>query len=220
MSQRALKKREQSLQKQEKKEPQQIYRNQLQQLTTQKSKYTQRTNSVLSKHSVIKSNQIDNIHKSDISVSNQKFCSTPNLVSTIDSEDYNNQLIRSHSESDLTSMLESNPLVNAKSEFHLKSIASTQVPSFQSLPSSTPNHQRSTKKAIGKQQTMDSPTSSLHSKRLSIQSGFSGQTISSMTSSASDSTQPPTVGFCSTESVRIPIVGYEVMEERARFTVT
>ncbi|XP_031629874.1 sorting nexin-16 [Contarinia nasturtii] len=231
MSQRALKKRELSLQKQEK-ETHQIYRKQAQQqnstlITAQKPKYTQRTHSnssVLSKNStVIKSNQISD--KTNIGVSKQKFYSTPNLASiSIDSDSAHfNQVHRSHSESDLSWMPEANALVNAKSEFHLKSIASTQVPSFQSLTTSTPNHHfnslKNTNVKQQQQQQMESP-SNFHSKRFSIQSGLSGQTASSMTSSAStDSTQPPTVGFCDPDNVRIPIVGYEVMEERARFTV-
>lgn len=222
MSQRALKKRELSLQKQEK-ETHQIYRKQAQQQqnnstlnTAQKSKYIQRTHSnssVLSKNS----NQIAD--KSNISVSKQQFHSTPNLSSiAIDTNaQFYNQVHRSHSESDLSWMPEPNALVNAKSEFHLKSIASTQVSNF---TTSTPIQRfNSIKKTNEKQQQMDSP-SSLHSKRLSIQSGLSGQTASSIASSTStDSTQPPTVGFCDPDNVRIPIVGYEVMEERARFTV-
>lgn len=218
MSQRALKKRELSLQKQQQQEEtHQIYRKQPQPQTTQKSKYTQRLNAtgVLSKQSSRKPIQIV---KTNICESKRKFRSTPNLTKTSDTF-HRNQLMRSHSESDLSSIPEANVLVNAKSEFHLKSIASTQV-SEQSFSSSIHREQpfKLVKKSIQKHM-MDNSVNN-QNKRLSIQSGLSGQTAGSMTSSASDaSTQPPTVGFCDTESIRIPIIGYEVMEERARFTV-
>lgn len=239
MSQRALKKREHSLQKQEK-ETHQIYRKQVQPFNAQQksTKYTQRTanpnSNVLSKSFVIKSNQIDS-NRSNISVCKQKFHSTPNLaaasslssiLSTSDSFRRNNQnqLVRSHSESDLSCMpAEANVLMNAKSEFHLKSIASTQVSTqnFQPLTTSTPDHSfnLAKKNITAVKQPMDTTARNIHAKRMSIQSGHSSQTAGSMTSSASDSTQPPTVGFCDPDNIRIPIIGYEVMEERARFTV-
>lgn len=235
MSQRALKKREHSLLKQEK-ETHQIYRKQTQPLNAQQksTKYTQRStnsNSVLSKISVIKSNQIDN-NKTNISLSKHLFHSTPNLttssiLSTTDSfrRKSNNYIVRSHSESDLSSMPdEANVLVNAKSEFHLKSIVSTQVPtqSFQSLSTTTSDHSSfsSTKQNTTATKSLDTSSSrNIHTKRMSIQSGHSSQTAGSMTSSASDSTQQHIGGFCDPENIRIPIVGYEVMEERARFTV-
>lgn len=250
MSQRALKKREYSLQKQEK-ETHQIYRKQAQpfhaQQTKSTAKYTQQrtanSNSGLGKSSVIKSNQIDNSNNSNIAVSKQKFYSTPNLatatttdptdaassskLSTTDSfRRNNNHIVRSHSESDLSCMPEeANVLVNAKSEFHLKSIASTQVPtqSFQSLSAvSTSDHSYNSGKKNTTSSTntsMETPARNIHAKRMSIQSGLSSQGAGSMTSSASSSTQSPSVGFCDPDSIRIPIVGYEVMEERARFTV-
>lgn len=221
MSQRALKKRELSLQKQQQQQQQddthQIYRKQPQPQTAQKTKYTQRINSsgVVSKQSPRKANQIV---KTNISVSKRKFGSTPNLTKPYDTV-HRHQLMRSHSESDLSTIPEANVLVNAKSEFHLKSIASTQVPeqSFNSTAQS--EHQfKLMNKTIQKHIVENQPNN--QNKRMSIQSGLSGQTAGSMTSSASDaSTQPPTVGFCDTENIRIPIIGYEVMEERARFTV-
>lgn len=217
MSQRALKKRELSLQKQQQQQQQddthQIYRKQPQPQTAQKTKYTQRINTsgVLSKQSPRKANQIV---KTNIGASKRKFGSTPNLTKPYDTV-HRHQLMRSHSESDLSTIPETNVLMNAKSEFHLKSIASTQVPE-QSLHST--DHQfKLMNKTI--QKHMDNQPNN-QNKRMSIQSGLSGQTAGSMTSSASDaSTQPPTVGFCDTENIRIPIIGYEVMEERARFTV-
>lgn len=234
MSQRALKKREHSLLKQEK-ETHQIYRKQAQPLNAQQksTKYTQRStnlNSVLSKNSVIKSNQIDN-SKSNISLSKKIFHSTPNLtasiLSTTDSfrRKLNNHIVRSHSESDLSSMPdEANVLVNAKSEFHLKSIVSTQVPtqSFQSLSTTTSDQSSfslTKQNSIATKSLTTSTPRNINVKRMSIQSGHSSQTAGSMTSSASDSTQQHIGGFCDPENIRIPIVGYEVMEERARFTV-
>lgn len=223
MSQRALKKRELNLHKQDK-EPHQIYRKQPQVVTALKSKYTQRTNQThaLSKKLITKSNQIDSVNKLCTSASKQIFSSTPNLTATSTDEFFQQRysIARCHSESDLSTItIEANALVNAKSEFHLKSIASTQVLQqnlIRKMPAD-PNDISSMQKST-KNMAMENMRSA-QSKRMSIQSGMSSQTGSSMTSSASESPQPPTVGFVDTDNIRIPIVGYEVMEERARFTV-
>lgn len=188
MSQRALKKREHYLLKQEK-ETHQIYRKQAQ--PSHKSKYTQRNSGVVSKSAGIRSN-------TQLYASKRKFSSTPNL-STLDAPN----IVRSHSESDLSNMTEANAIVNAKSEFHLQSIASTQL--------NESNYLAAQKKVAARQDHKVN----MQSKRLSIQSGASSQTASSMTSSTSE----PTGGFVDLENIRVPIVGYEVMEERARFTV-
>lgn len=233
MSQRALKKREHNLLKQEK-ETHQIYRKQAQPLNAQQkpTKYTQRTannsiSSVLSKSSAMKPHQIDK-SKCSMSASKMKFHSTPNLaaatsssITSILSTDRrkHNHIFRSRSENDLSCMPdEANVLVNAKSEFHLQSISSTQVPTqgFQSLSTITSDRAfNQTKQNTTVTKPMITQSQNLYAKR--IQSGHSSQTAGSMTSSTS--TQSGNVGFCDSANIRIPIIGYEVMEERARFTV-
>lgn len=257
MSQRALKKREllnlHTKQQQEKETAHQIYRKQSQQqlqqpLNAQKFKFFQRNNNLLNKNTnntceTIK--HLANVNKNstttttttNLATSRRIFHSTPNLseIQSIKS-DYNQTLqkssiVRSHSDTDITSIPETNRLVNAKSEFHLKSIASTRVAVAQdqlvvdnrrpSLRNTTSTQirigsgARSETRSIGNQSKV-----TMQSKRSSIHSGLSSNTVCSITSSASDSTQPPTTGFADVENIRIPIIGYEVMEERARFTVS
>lgn len=193
MSQRALKKRELSLKKQEK-ETHQIYLKQPQSFHGQKPKYTQRANATSIsqiKHST---------HRSNSSVSKQKCISMPNLTITNDTM-YRNQFVRSNSESDLSCMSEANALVNAKSEFHLKSIASSD------------NNYKPPNKSISNQSM--NPSNS-QNKRLADQSRHR---IADSTASSSSNSSTATVDVCDAVHFRVPIVGYEVMEERARFTV-
>lgn len=243
MSQRALKKREHNLLKQEK-ETHQIYRKQAQPLSAQQKspKYTQRTanNSIIcvvSKSSVMKPYQIDK-SRCSISASKLKFHSTPNLAAATTSiasssmssilptadRRKHNRIFRSHSENDLSCMPdEANVLVNAKSEFHLQSISSTQFPTqgFQSLSTITSDRSfNQTKQNVIVTKPMITQPQNQYAKRMSIHSGHSSHTSGSLTSSASNaSTQSANVGFGDRANIRIPIVGYEVMEERARFTV-
>lgn len=225
MSQRALKKREQSLQRHER-ETHQKYRKQPQTMTTQKSKYTQRTisNSIHNKHSTMKTNQSDNQLKSNVQMSKQKFSSTPNLATIIEDDELldREQLVRSHSESDLTSIPDAKVLIHAKSEFHLQSIQSTHVPqlSLQTMFPSVHNVRLAVESSP--QTCVDGPMniqSSLKSLQLSMSKSVCRQMSSSQTSSGSNSSISSTVKSSDAETIRIPIIGYEVMEERARFTV-
>lgn len=182
MSQRILNRRQLNLQKQE---TQQTCRKQTEKLSGQKFKSSQRTKSTI---------QTKQRLNDDDSLQQQKCNSMPNLT-IISASMYQNKLIRSHSETDLSCMSEMNSLVNAKSEFHLKSIASSEKqfkPAIKSI----------------RGQSMK------QNKRLSNQSDFKNASVTSYSS-----TQPPNLGFCDTRETRIPIIGYEVMEERARFTV-
>lgn len=220
MSQRALKKRELNLHRQEK-ETHQIYRKQSS-LITQKSKYTQRnvTNNVSSKYLAIKKDQSDNQHVPNVCVT--KHSSTPNLATINEVDEFidRTELVRSHSESDLTKIPDAKVLLHAKSEFHLQSIQSTQV-----------SHATS-------QQNLRKMFPSVHNVRLAvesscvdsstnIQSNFKSTKLtmpksmchSSMTTSTSNSSISSSIQSSDMENIRIPIIGYEVMEERARFTV-
>lgn len=217
MSQRALKKRESNLLKQEK-ESHQIYRKHAQPLAAQKSKYTQRiaTNTAISKYAASKANHIESAGKSNIYVSRRKFSSTPNLASN-QSEKWNG-MSRSHSESDLSNIPEANALVNARSEFHLKSIASTDVPRLNQLKMNTTtfSDRRIERKTLATQQS----ASNVQSKSASVQNGGNAQIGGSMNASVVfHSTASPALAIADTEHIHIPIIGYEVMEERARFTV-
>lgn len=180
---------------------------------------------------------------SNLAISRRAFNSTPILnckhfeLSDDGGDDVTKKLIRSHSDTDVNliqSENNNNRLVNAKSEFHLKSIASTQIvdhhqPESQlNLQKQQQQHQQHQRiELIRKQEQQQqlkqqqSQSKMPQSKRLSINSGVSSNTTGcSITSSASDSTHPPTSGFTDVENIRIPIIGYEVMEERARFTVS
>lgn len=178
---------------------------------------------------------------SNLAISRRAFNSTPNLNNCThlewgddddDGDDVTKKLIRSHSDTDVNLIqLENNNnnrLVNAKSEFHLKSIASTQITDDHHQPESQLNLQKPQQQQhhqrveiVRKQQQHQRQSKMPHSKRLSMNSGVSSNTTGcSITSSASDSTHPPTSGFTDMENIRIPIIGYEVMEERARFTVS
>lgn len=221
MSQRALKKREQSLQRQER-ETHQKYRKQPQPMTTQKSKYTQRTicSSIQNKHSTMKINQSDNPPKSNAQVSKQKFSSTPNLATIIEDDELvdRDQLVRSHSESDLTSIPDAKVLIHAKSEFHLQSIQSTHLPqlSLQSMFPSVHNVRLAVESSP--QTCVDGPTN-IQSSFKTMPKSVCRQMSSSITSSGSNSSISSSVKSSNAENIRIPIIGYEVMEERARFTV-
>lgn len=214
MSQRALKKRGSNLLKQEK-EIHQIYRKQPQALSAQKTKYTQRANAnaTNSKHIAYKINHIESASQSDNYVSWQKYSSTPNLA-TIQSEPQN-EIVRSHSESDLSNIPEANNLMNAKSEFHLKSIASTDVPTLNlhTIDTSTLGDRRFEKNtSLNKHIAPNGQSNSS-----TVQKIRNSQCASSLNSSKFKSTA--TTSIVDTENIRVPIIGYEVMEERARFTV-
>lgn len=200
------------------KESHQIYRKHAQPLVTQKSKYTQRiaSNTAISKYAASKANHIESTGKSNIYVSRHKFSSTPNLA-TNQSEIWNG-ISRSHSESDLFNIPEANALVNARSEFHLKSIASTDVPRLNQLTMNTTtfSDRRIERKTLATQQS----ASNVQSKIVSVQNGGNAQIGGSMNASAVfHSVASPALAIVDSEHIHIPIIGYEVMEERARFTV-
>lgn len=234
MSQRALKKKDllNVTNKQEKETTHQIYRKQTQPFTPYKY-YKTAQRSTLSKNANANASDVNNkcdniIEINNFAASKRQFFSTPNL-STQNNSNNNNSLTeqsdgriqRAQSDSNLNAVQEPNSsMVNAKSEFHLKSIASTVVPLQEQLSiRSNQKHINSTTKKSSVEHSSFNEPRTMQSKRLSIHSGVSSNTAFSVTSSASDSTQPPTSGFADSENIRIPIVGYEVMEERARFTV-
>lgn len=222
MSQKALKKRELlNLYKQEKETPHQIYRKQPI-AQKQSTKYVQRPAPVSTTNFSKDAKYFSQPH--DNGVNKRKSISTPNLsdehcnrISTNQTNDTNSSPpkspARAHSESDLATIPENRILVNAKSEFHLKSIASTQV--------TRPQHSivNNNKCDLAKK-PLPHP-SAMQPKRMSMQSDTTSRMACSITSSASDSTQTqsPTTGFADVDNIRVPIIGYEVMEERARFTV-
>lgn len=165
----------------------------------------------------------------NLNATNDKFGSTPNLVDTnencstladasVSMVNVENSLTTkdsSRSESDLTRLRDETTLVNAKSEFHLKSIASTRVvPQQSSHYNNGIRRDSETKSAINE----SSPQS-----KVSTRSAPSQMTSCSISSTASDSVRvpprSPSIGFADTSTIRVPIIGYEVMEERARFTV-
>lgn len=206
MSQRALKKRGSNLLKQEK-EIHQIYRKQPQPLIAQKTKYTQRANAnaANSKHIAYKINHIESANY----VSWQKYSSTPNLA-TIQSEPQN-EIVRSHSESDLSNIPEANNLMNAKSEFHLKSIASTDVPTLNLHPINT--------STLGDRRFEKNTSMNKHIAPNGQSNSSTVQKIRNSQCASSKFKSTATTSIVDTENIRIPIIGYEVMEERARFTV-
>lgn len=165
------------------------------------------------------------------------FGSTPNLVDTIDNITtaadtlISTQLVEnslstndnSRSESDLTRLRDETKLVNAKSEFHLKSIASTCVVPPSSTLYVNGNNRRDTVShgtTAFEQNTSTSPQSKMSTRGAPSSSQMTSCSISS---TVSDSLQmpprSPSIGFADTSNIRVPIIGYEVMEERARFTV-
>lgn len=232
MSQRALKKRDYTWQKCEKEIYQPMYRKQAQPtLFTHRSKYIQRTNGLGTKHTTTNRSGVEqkssNRHRTIVK---QKCSSTPNLT-TIDEDehDFTNrpELQRSHSESDLSKIPESNVMAHAKSEFHLTSIASTHVASEHTLqttnrPNKVPTKSRNKHHSTAKQSINRSPseamntvsntmaTHTIHFPR-SLRPAAAAQTSPSSSSSKVDCTD--------SANFHIPIVGFEVMEERARFTV-
>lgn len=223
MSQKALKKRELlNFSKAEKENQHQIYRKQPI-VQKQPTKYLQKATVVSNTNHFLKESKHSD---SSFAVNKHKFYSTPNLTSenqriSCANHLHNNQssgsntISRAHSESDLSTIPENRILVNAKSEFHLKSIASTQV-------ARSPQHLIAGNKCeLTKKSLPPQVRNKMHSKQTSTQSEISSRMTNSITSSASDSTQTqsPTAGFADIENIRVPIIGYEVMEERARFTV-
>lgn len=220
MSQRALKKRDLlNAHKQEKEVTAQIYRKLTQPVAAHKSKNLQRSPHQITANVDTATNEGD---ANVLVASKRKYHSTPNLTVSQPLDNHqDSKIIRAHSESNVNELpVNNNTLVNAKSEFHLKSIVSTEVPLRDQLADRfTARDDYSKRPPMGKSSTPIHQLKAMQSKRMSIQSGLSTTTACSMTSSASDSTQPPTSGFADAENIRIPIIGYEVMEERARFTV-
>lgn len=163
--------------------------------------------------------QTDGNGNFDDELTRRKFGSTPNLLdnTTMASSSTNTQQlscdiesktvatspIGSKSETDLTSLNDAETnLMNAKSEFQLESIASAKV-------DSNGNHNRN-RTPLGTQRTIRLSTDSVPS---------TGSMTSFKTSSTRDRTDAPERSTIETKKIRVPIVGYEVMEERARFTV-
>lgn len=160
-------------------------------------------------------------------IAKDKFGSTPNLldtsenasatdaasVSTLDVENLLSPNESSRSESDLTRLRDKNTLVNATSEFHLKSIASTRV-----VPQPDTHY-------VNGNNRRNSVTKTTPQIKMSTKSAPASSRITScsVSSTVSDSVQlpprSPSIGFADTSTIRVPIIGYEVMEERARFTV-
>lgn len=165
-----------------------------------------------------------------------KFGSTPNLldtsenssstavasVSTLNVENLRSSNDSSRSESDLTRLRDETTLVNAKSEFHLKSIASTRVVPQQNTHYVNGNQRDSVTKttAFNQNTNASSPQSKMSTRSAPASSHITSCSISS---TVSDPVQlpprSPSIGFADTSTIRVPIIGYEVMEERARFTV-
>lgn len=225
MSQRALKKRDQNWQKCEKDVHQPMYRKQAQPVFTQRSKYIQRINGNGSKQTPPRLENRSNRH----GTAKQKCSSTPNLT-TIDEDDndfgHHHELTRSHSESDLTKIPDANLLAHAKSEFHLTSIASTQVASQSSIshwhnklpaknrqfPMAKPLHDR-----YNRSQMQSSREKKSDNARSPNKIHFPSANVAATATAASSSSSR---NDCTdAASIHIPIVGFEVMEERARFTV-
>lgn len=229
MSQRALKKRDQSWQKCEKEIHQPMYRKQAQPLFTHRSKYIQRPNGN-GKHTTNRT-CAENKSNRDCIIK-QKCSSTPNLT-TIDEDenDFGNrsELQRSHSESDLSRIPESNVLAHAKSEFHLTSIASTQVASESVIPipsrqPKTPAKARNKHFSIAKQSNHRSTIQVQLTGEMNTDDAIASNTFhfprSLLTTAAAQASASSSKADCTdSPNIRIPIVGFEVMEERARFTV-
>lgn len=216
MSQRALKKRDQKIEVH-----QPMYR--------KHSKYIQRTNGN-SKHTTNRISSVENKSYRH-QVIKQKCSSTPNLT-TIDEDDNDfrnrHELIRSNSESDLSKLRETNVLAHAKSEFHLTSIASTQVASENLIPiMSTCRLHKMTANTRNTNFSLVKQLNGQINNRSTIQVPFASGTNTdhAITSNTFHLPSPPhpatssKVDCTDSSNIRIPIVGFEVMEERARFTV-
>lgn len=233
MSQRALKKRDYTWQKGEKEIHQPMYRKQAAPtLFTHRSKYIQRSNGNGTKHPPTNRSGVDN--KSPIrqrTVVKHKCSSTPNLT-TIDEDDHElthrPELQRSHSESDLSKIPESNVMAHAKSEFHLTSIASTHVASehiaqITNRPNKVPTKSRSKHHFAAKHsqnRSSDEPMNT--SNHTVIAHAFHHPRALRPAAAAQTATSPSSsskVDCTDSANIRIPIIGFEVMEERARFTV-
>lgn len=216
MSQRALKKKELSYLQRQEREQHQLFKQQQQ----EPNKYPT--------PKIKLPNQSDgngNLN-TNLSKIKHRFSSTPNLLNLSSSEIGPtasesalkigpSTLNSSRSESDLSRIPEENNLVNAKSEFHLKSIASKRIRPDTIDANGNQNHSEQTKKSGKFNQNLPQRS------RMSSRSAESSHMTCSITSIMSDTMQPrsPSAGFADTDNIRIPIIGYEVMEERARFTV-
>lgn len=227
MSQRALKKRDQNWQKCEKDVHQPMYRKQTQPTFTQRSKYIQRINGNGSKQTPPRLENRSNRH----GTAKQKCSSTPNLT-TINEDDndfgHHHELTRSHSESDLTKIPDANVLAHAKSEFHLTSIASTQVPSQSSIshwhnkmptkirqfPMAKPLHDRYSRSQMQMQSSREKKSDNAKTPN---KIHFPSANVAAAAAAAASSSSR--IDCTDAASIHIPIVGFEVMEERARFTV-
>lgn len=227
MSQKALKKKELlNLQRQEREQYHQLYQQQQQQqqqhqphshieLFASKNSIDH-TNLLATKHrfsSTPNINVVDPLSSSSLSstmADNVKV--TVDLYDTVDANDQLQQ--RGHSETDISKITDDKILVNAKSEFHLKSIASTQVPTVAG-PRRDMDAQNQRKSGSYRQ---------MPPRKKTAKSSVDGSRVSSVTSSnrsdVGSQMQGSQCGFADTDHIRVPIIGYEVMEERARFTVS
>lgn len=218
MSQRALRRRDQMLN---------TYKQQSRnnQVNSHQNHLDAKTNEAIDKNGNLNDNG---------SIAKDKFGSTPNLHETSDviasanastsTSHVENSLSTndsSRSESDLTRLRDETTLMNAKSEFHLKSIASTRVDPLNTRYKNSKRRDRTTKTTPLDQNT--STSSPLHKMSTRSAPTSSQLTSGSISSILSDSVhvppRSPSIGFADTSAIRVPIVGYEVMEERARFTV-
>lgn len=169
-------------------------------------------------HQLIRQQQVDgngNVDEQPSSV--RRFGSTPNLLETNENplqstfkmvESPSFGMNASRSESDLNQGHDESQMVNAKSEFHLKSIASARV-------DANGNHKKKTGFCEG-------GPSSAKATRNQTSTGSVPSTCSVTSITSADRIHgngSPCAGFADPTKLRVPIVGYEVMEERARFTV-
>lgn len=225
MSQKALKKKElMNLQRQER-EQYQLYQQQQQQQQQPHSHIElfpaknsiDHTNLLATKNRFSSTPNINVEAFSSLSSSSATMADNMKLIGqTIASGDAthpNEQLQqRGHSETDISKIPENKILVNAKSEFHLKSIASSQLPAV-----------TIGRRSMDAQHQKKSGSYRQFPQRMA-KSSVAGSRVSSVTSSnrseADGQMQGSQCGFADTEHIRVPIIGYEVMEERARFTVS
>lgn len=212
MSQKALKKREMLNLQRKEREQYQLYQNQRVQphneaFTAKNS--IEKTNLLATKNRFSSTPNIITVESSMRSVSPSDNVKEANLYSVDNVKHHLVQLEqRGHSESDITKIPENEILVNAKSEFHLKSIASTQVQTTSATTGGRSND-------ISIQKKLNENKQMLPNKKMAHRS-FDSSRVGSVTSSHMQGSH---YGFADTEHIRIPIIGYEVMEERARFTV-
>lgn len=135
----------------------------------------------------------------------------------------------SRSESDLSRLRDACTLPKARSELQLQSIASTHVVPESDThlsngdQSNGNNDHSSSSISSSSTKTNDESPLSPDEKSTEIAPTNSQMTFCSVSSTVSDTMQlpprSPSIGFADTSTIRVPIIGYEVMEERARFTV-